>query len=50
MAKIKARWKDLPTCEYIVKKCKQYGVSNKDCEHIREKAKKIEGILYETIE
>lgn len=42
MAKNKPRWKDLPLYDRLAKRCKQYGVSDEMCEHIREKCKKKE--------
>ena len=42
MAKNKPRWKDLPLYDCLAKRCKQYGVSDEMCEHIRERGKKKE--------
>ena len=42
MAKGKARWKDLPLYDRLAKRCKQHGVSDEMCEHIRERGKKKE--------
>ena len=42
MAKGKPRWKDLPLYDRLAKRCKQYGVSDEMCEHIREIGKKKE--------
>lgn len=39
MSKRKPRWKDLPFYERFSKQLKQYGVSEKTCERIREKGK-----------
>lgn len=42
MAKNKPRWKDLPFYERFAKQLKQHGVSDKMCEHIRERGKEKE--------
>lgn len=42
MAKGKSRWKDLPLYDRLVKRCKQHGVSDEMCEHIKKIGKKKE--------
>lgn len=42
VAKGKTRWKDLPLYDRLAKRCKQHGVSDEMCEHIRERGKKKE--------
>lgn len=36
MKRNKPRWKDLPLNERLSKRCKQKGVSDEMCEHIRQ--------------
>ena len=42
MSKNKPRWKDLPFYERFARQCKQRGVSDEMCEHIRERGREKE--------
>ena len=42
MKKDKPRWKNLPMYERLARRCKQSGVSEEMCEHIRERSKQKE--------
>ncbi len=42
MKKDKPRWKNLPMYERLARRCKQSGVSEEMCEHIRERGKQKE--------
>lgn len=42
MGKNKPRWKDLNMYERLAKRCKQHGVSDEMCEHLKQKGKERE--------